>query len=62
MSRSRSACLAWIPRRVPLTKKRSSPLCRKLTMATLLDVTPCVTLCKEPNQYVHLTHGYAARS
>ena len=44
ISRSRSACFAWIPRLFPVTKKRSSPLCRKLLIATTISVTHAVTV------------------
>jgi len=49
MSRSLSACLAWMPPRPPVEKKRSTPLCRKVRIATLVVVTHSVTPYKSHN-------------
>jgi len=62
MSRNRTACLAWIPLRVPVVKNRCSPLCRKLRIATRLLVTHYVTAGNPHNDSLNWTAGRARGS
>lgn len=57
MSRNRTACLAWIPLRVPVVKNRCSPLCRKLRIATRLLVTHSVTAGNPHNDLLNWAAG-----
>lgn len=61
MSRNRSACLAWIPLRVPVVKNRCNPLCRKLRIATHLLVTYGVTVGKWHKHSLNRAAGRAPR-
>ena len=61
MSLNRSACLAWMPLRVPATKNRCNPLCRTLRIATGALVTHGVTPCKCHNVSLNRTAGRAPR-
>ncbi len=47
MRRTRSACWAWIPDLLPVSKNRPKPLCLKPRI-TRLPVTLCVTEHKSP--------------
>ena len=58
ISRSRSACFAWIPRLFPVTKKRSSPLCRKLLIATTTSVTHTVTVSNPAHNTLKSPRGF----
>ena len=58
ISRSRSACFAWIPRLFPVTKKRSSPLCRKLLIATTTSVTHTVTVGNPAHNTLKSPRGF----